>query len=284
MQNLFELTIKDNKKLTMFLKHCESLLSHSDTALFKVRKKGIFLTLTDFEGLSACETRFCMATDPSFKLCGDVFSAKIFLESLISVLRQASRLKRHLVLFSESQGMLKSRELGFETKEVVIDSLEHRLRDYFIISTQRFESKAEHFGSFIMNNQELCYTISKLAILSGISGGIGTLRLEPCADQVCRIHFGIQSNGGSKGSLIIDATNESETVKIVKFPKVNFEIFYALAYLKRFQSFLGNSYDNTTVMVSNKGIVLQTDMVENVRSLVYVPSVDNVELFQDAFS
>ena len=304
----------------MFLKHCEGINQHSDTALFKVKARGIFITLTDHEGFCCCETRFCVANEPSFKLNGiQSFSAKIKLDdkdpnSLIYILKQSARkhnckLKSNVFLFANEQKILKAKEFSAievkdTTAEIILTGVEHRIRDYFILSENSFEKNSQVFASFTINNKELGDLITTMCTLSGISGGIGTLNIELLQKKIeqnsgsdkigqkskyeekeaCCIKFAVQSNGGCAGYISIICTNESEGAKMIKFPEHSFDISYIMTYLKRCQGLVSKPEENSTFLVSNNGVMIKTEMHDNVRSLVCISAIKDVPLLQDSFS
>lgn len=56
----FELFIRDTEKLSAFIKMCEGVEAITDTGLFKVNKRGVYVVGTDFRNMSAIEGRLSL--------------------------------------------------------------------------------------------------------------------------------------------------------------------------------------------------------------------------------
>jgi hypothetical protein len=273
---LFELVLKD-KKLNGFWKHCEAILSHSDTALFKVKKRDICISLIDSEGFCCCDTRFCTKLDTGFKFKTEC-SAKILLTSLVNLLKQCIRLKHSVMLFMVEDHVLQARELpGVDT---IITSVEHRLRDFHITSLKQFLLKSQEAMQFKIINTEFVKLITQLVIVSGVSGGIGVLRAEPNGDR-CKLFFEIQSNGASRGVVDIDASTTTSECTMIVIPQSTINIKYILTYLKRSQAMMITDY--TTLFLSEKGLLLQTDLKDGIRTTVFISAIDNADLLQELY-
>ena len=52
------------------------MCTHSDTALFKVKKRGIYILLTDFDSICAVEVRMTSVSDTNFTMNTREFTAK----------------------------------------------------------------------------------------------------------------------------------------------------------------------------------------------------------------
>ncbi len=273
---LFEFVLKD-KKLNWFWKHCEAILSHSDTALFKVKKREISISLIDPEGFCCCDTRFCVKTDTGFKFQKEC-SAKILLTSLVNMLKQSIRLKHSIMLFMIQDHILQVREIpGTDT---TITSVEHRERDFHITSLKNFLLKSKEAMQFKIINSEFVKIITQLVILSGVSGGIGIIKAEPYENK-CKLFFEIQSNGGCRGVVDIDASTTTSECTMIVIPNSVIKIHYILTYLKRSQSMMISDY--TTLFLSEKGLLLQTDLKDGIKTTVFISAIDDVIALQELY-
>jgi hypothetical protein len=285
MKSKFELVFRDSRKLNTFIKTCEALCSHSDTALFKVKKRGIYILLTDFESSCIVETRITNVNELNLVINVKEFTAKILLDSLVNELRKCFRNKKNVILFGEENNILKIKEIKNNNtvgNETLIKSTEHRLRVFHIISTREFINKSKDYIKFRIINTEFNKIITTQAILSGINGGVGKLIIEPKEDDEVDIIFSLRNNGGSYGTITITTFTKSEDVPILHMPKKRIEITYLLTYLKRSQTMLSFPTDYVTIYVSERGLILHTDIKDNISTLMYTNDVSNVDL--DSFS
>jgi hypothetical protein len=122
------------------------------------------------------------------------------------------------------------------------------------------------------------------AILSGTNGGVGKIRVQRWPDTPeltlrCQITFFIENQGGMQGSLKIYSHGASETVPVVSLPEsVDFvETTYFLTYLKRSQNLLANPGEFVTLLVSERGILLQTVSKDHA-VVVYVADISAEDL------
>jgi hypothetical protein len=274
---LFELVLKD-KKLNCFWKHCEAILCHSDTALFKVKKREICISLLDSEAFCCCDTRMSLKGDKGFKFNIEC-SAKILLGSLVNLLKQSIRLKHSVMLFMTEDRLLQARELP-SLDSIVITSVEYRLRNFHITSLKEFLLKSQEAMQFKIINTEFVKIITQLVILSGVSGGIGVLRAEPNGDQ-CKLFFEIQSNGGCRGVVDIDASTTTSECTMIVVPSKVIQIHYILTYLKRSQAMMMSEF--TTLFLSEKGLLLQTDLKDGIKTTVFISAINDVALLQELY-
>jgi hypothetical protein len=280
MNSIFEFTLKD-KKLNTFFKHCDSVLQQSDTALFKVSKRGIFVRVTDLEGFCSCETSIGVKGDPSFKLTQEC-DAKILLVSLVNELKKAVRLKHTIVLLMREDHQLIIRD----QTETVIESVEHRVRDFFVLSLRVFLLKSENSMQFKMINSEFSQMVTRATILSGVSGRIASFCAEPILDHPNRtkLVFGVESNGACKGTLSVDATTTSDTATILVVPKSRVFIYYLLTYLKRAIHILHSQYEYVMVTVSERGMMLHTEPRDGVRTIIAISAICDVDKLHESCS
>lgn len=269
----FKFAFNDSRKLNAFIKNCESLCSHSDTALFKVKKRGVYILLTDFESKCVVETRITDQSDNIMVLKTKEFTAKILLDSLVNELRKCLRNKRNVYIYGVDDNLLKIKEISSNSKEISIKSTEHRIRVFHILSTREFINKSETYAEFKILNIEFNKIITTQAILSGINGGVGTLIVEPIDDTNCEIIFSLRNNGGSYGKIKIHTSTESEDVPVLKLPTKRIEITYLLTYLKRSQNLLSFPTDFVTIYVSNVGILLHTGIKDGISTLIFTPHI-----------
>lgn len=289
MTILFELILKEHRKLNAFIKTCEAMMNHSDTALFKVKKRGVYILLTDFESFCCLETRLTDNVQSILKTYRCDFSAKILLDSMINILRRISKNKRCAMLYADSEDdkILKIREMNLQSsravEEYVVDSVEHRARVYYVISTNQFKSKSEDYIQFRIPNIELNKIITMQCILSGNSGGVGQIDVTPVVENPgsVKIHFFIQNQMGAKGGVTIHTKknlDENLSVPVFHLPVKCISTRYLLTYLKRSQNILTVPSDSVTVYISNRGILIQTDVKEHHYVVVFISDITNENL------
>jgi hypothetical protein len=282
MDTLFNISIRDKKLLT-FQKHCESILSFSDTVLIKIKKRGLFISLTDSEGFCCAETRISMKPDQDF-VFNQECSAKILLPSLIALLKQTIRVKHGAYLFMTEDHKLEFRDLNIlNATNKVIKNLEHRERDFFILSTKKFLHNEMEATQFKLVNFEFVRIITRLVISSGASGGIARLEVEPDG-QDCKIMFSITSDGASMSTNHIYANKNTTDCTMIVTPSCAISCNFLLTYLKRCQILmLSSPFDYTTIFMSKKGILLQTDFKDCIRSSVFISAISNVNTLQELY-
>ena len=280
----FELVFTNTRKLNSFIKVCESLCCHSDTALMKVKKKGIYILLTDFESYCSVETRVTTLSGMRLTLHVQQFTAKILLDYFVDELKKLCRLKRQVVIVGEPNHVVKVKEYqpGHQhggNDAVRIKSTEHRPRVFHILSTRQFVAKSQDCVQFRIMNSEFNKIITTQAILSGINGGVGALRVYPKPDEkTCDIQFALRNDGGNFGVTTISTSTISEDVPILRMPSKNIEIVYFVTYLKRSQSILSFPTDYVTVYVSERGIFFHTDIKDGLCTVFFTCNIDQVDL------
>jgi hypothetical protein len=226
------------------------------------------------------ETRLQKLSELQLKMYTKEFSAKILLDSLVEEMKKSCRNKRNIVIIGESGHVLKVQEVNAnQTRGEIrtIESTEHRMRVYHIVSTREFVKKSEHYIQFRIMNTEFNKIVTTQAILSGINGGVGKLCIEPSGNE-CKIIFSLVNDGGSFGKITIHTSTTSEDVKVYHMPKRKIEISYLLTYLKRSQNMLNFPTDYVTVYVSEKGLILHTDMKDGLCTVLYTHDVSTIDL------
>jgi hypothetical protein len=299
----FEMRFRDTRKLVTFVKMCESLFVHSDTALFKVKKKGLYVNVTDFESMCSVEGRVLKSADDYWTVSDEEFTSKILLDSLISELKRAIRNKQVVTMRGEHPHILKivasypkqfhQRSSGINKRihehsqqncsEKVVVSTEHRIRVFHIVSRRSFISKSGNYASFRIVNSEFNKIITMKAIVSGVSGGVASISILPTNSTECKLIFYVKSNSGTTGKLTISTScNSTDEVKMLNVPKESIDMQYLLSYIKRSQNMMAAPADFTTVYVSNEGVMLETELKDNISMLLFTTSLEGIDL--DSYS
>lgn len=294
---------RDTRKLGTFVKMCEALFVHSDTALFKVKKNVIYVNVTDFESMCSAEGRVVKSPDDSWTVPEEEFTSKILLDSLISELKRAIRNKQLVTIRGEHPHILKivaSYSKQFHQKSSCIDkrihehsqqncsekvvvSTEHRIRVFHIVSRRSFVSKSGNYASFRIVNSEFNKIITMKAIVSGVSGGVASISILPTNSTECKLIFYVKSNSGTTGKLTISTSSKStDEVKMLNVPKESINMQYLLSYIKRSQNMMAVPAEFTTVYVSNKGIMLETESKDGISIVLFTNSLEGVDL--DSYS
>jgi hypothetical protein len=289
MTFLFELNFYDIRSLIAFIKTCEAMNVHSDTAIIKIKKRGVYILLSDPESLCCLETRLTENIADVLTINCPQFTAKILLDSLSSILRKIVRNKHCAVLYAlpDQPQVLMVREVVGQTHKHVesytVESTEHRARVYYIISTNEFRTKSENYIQFRIPNIELNKIISSQAIISGNSGGVGEMIITPLPNNSletnrCTIQFFLHNNSGQKGGTKIHTHAKAESVPVLHAPHQLIHTKYFLTYLKRSQNLFSNPLDMITMYASNQGILLQTDTKDNHSSVVFIADISKEDL------
>jgi hypothetical protein len=299
MTFLFELNFWDIRTLIAFIKTCEAMNVHSDTAMIKIKKRGVYILISDPESHCCLETRLTENIADVLTMNCPQFTAKILLDSFTGILRKIVRNKHGAVLYAvpEQPHVLLVREVvGQNHKHIesyTVESTEHRARVYYIISTNEFRTKSENYIQFRIPNIELNKIISSQAIISGNCGGVGELIIIPEPNTPlpntltsstsrdtnrCTIQFFLHNNSGQKGGTKIHTHAKAESVPVLHAPQQPIHTKYFLTYLKRSQNLFSNPLDMITMYVSNHGILLQTDTKDNHSSVVFIADISKEDL------
>lgn len=283
---LFELAFREWKKLSAFVKTCEALYNHSDTALFKVKPKGLYIMLTDFESLCCLETRLFDQGKNMLKMNCTEYTVKIMLDSFVSILRKVLK-NKHSALVSaddETPYVLQIREVIGHTNKTVethqVESAEHRARVYHVLSTNEFRRRSTGgYVQFRLPYVEFNKLITMQCIVSGNCGGVGEVTATPPDEQgVCKIRFFVRNNGGMGGGVTLHTHAQAASAPLQHAPHQSVRLQYFLTYLKRSQSIFSNPTDSVTVYVSNQGLLLQTDVKDGHCVVVFIADVSQEDL------
>jgi len=293
MKTLFELSFRDQRKLNAFIKTCEAMSVHSDTALLKVNKRGVYILLSDFESLCCLEVRLTDNIQGMLKIYCKEYTVKILLDSLTNILRQVAKNKHSAILCSdvETPKILLVREVVGQSHRLIatypVTSTEHRARVYHVISTRQFRKKSKNYVQFRIPNVELNKIITMQSIISGNNGGVGELIITPIPDDEkdlnlpknrCDIRFFMNNNSGGKGGVTIHTHMAAETVPIQNIPLNPIHSKYFLTYLKRSQNLFTTPLDLVTIYVSERGILIQTDSKDNHSVVIFIADVSDEDM------
>jgi len=293
MKTLFELAFRDQRKLNAFIKTCEAMTAHSDTALFKVKTRGVYILLTDFESLCCLETRLTENIKNMLKMNCSEFTAKILLDSLTNILRKIARNKHSAILYADSEKpqTLQIKETIGQSHRTVeqytVESTEHRARVYYVLSTNEFREKSKDYLQFRIPNVEFNKIITMQSILSGNNGGVGEIVVTPVPDEPdqpksrVEIKFFLKNQSGAMGGVTIHSRcgDDSLSVPVQHIPKETIRTQYFLTYLKRSQTMFTVPSDFVTLLISEKGILVQTDPKENNHYIViFLSDISDLDL------
>jgi hypothetical protein len=283
---LFEFALRDTKKLVSLMKTCEIACSHSDTAMLKIKPKGVYIMLTDMESFSCLEIRLL---DVPLKLHCEEYTVKIILDSFASILRTILKHKHSAVFVAEKDSPLKLqiRQVNPSTNKIVethvVETAEHRARVFHVCSTTAFRANSDYV-EFRIPCVEFNKIITMQCIISGNCGGVGEIKAVPdgaCAQythsscaQYTHIQLHVKNHGGMGGGVTIHATSP----QLIHSPKADFETKYLLTYLKRVQNLFANPTESMTIIASKKGVLLQTDVRDGHSVLVFIADVSNEDL------
>ena len=290
MASQFELCFRDQRKLANFVKTCEAMIFHSDTALFKVRRGAVYLKLTDFESFCCLETRMTENLHHMLKMSCPKYSVKILLDSLTNILRKILKNKHTAVLFAteECPLTLQVKELqsaGKIVESFKVESTEHRPRVYRLLSTNQFKLKSQDYIQFRMPIIEFNKIITAQSILSGSNGGVGELSITPIEDEIdsppgrCQVKFFLSNHSGAQGGIIMHSFIGAESVPLQYVPKIPITLKYFITYLKRSQNLFSIPSEMVTIFISDRGILIQTDSRDNLYSIViFTPNIADIDL------
>jgi hypothetical protein len=295
MKVAFELAFREQRKLSAFIKTCEGMCVQSDTALFKVKKRGAYIMLTDFESLCCLETRITDGIQNMLKMNCKEFTAKILLDSMATILRRILKNKHSAILFGDldNDHVLQIKEVIGQSHRVVaihqVECTENRARVYHVISTHQFCRNSQNYIQFRIPNVEFNKIITMQSIISGTNGGVGELIITPIPDALgsgegdppknrCDIKFFMKNNGGGMGGVTIHTHPLSESVPVLHRPMQPIHTRYFLTYLKRSQNLFTVPSDFVTVYVSEKGVMVQTDSKDNHSVVIYTSDISDEDL------
>lgn len=285
---LFELAFRDWKRLSAFVKTCESTVTHSDTAMFKVKPKGVYVMLTDFESMCCVEVRLMDMTKTMLKMNSPEVSVKIMLDSFVAALRKVLKNKHSAIVYVEDDDpyTLQINEVVGQTNKLVeqhrIESAEHRPRVYHILSTNGFKQKSKSYVQFKIPNSEFNKIITTQCIGSGNCGGVGEISAIPSPSSVSpgavKIRFSVRNSGGMATSLTIHTNLKALTIPLQNCPTSAVQMRYCLTYLKRSQNLFANPSDHVNVYISDLGMILQTEIKDNHSVVVFIADVSNEDM------
>ena len=282
---LFELILRDHRKLNAFVRTCDGLCVHSDTALFKVKRKGVYIMLTDYESFCCVEARITDNLSQILKTYTKEFTTKIRLDSLVEILKRIDRAKNIAMICATQLNELRVLEIltvnGQIIGEYVVESTEHRDRVFHILSSREFQNITSNYVQFRIMNIELNRIITMLAIGSGINGGVCTFTAEPdpIHPSQCKITFAIRNDGGFMSRLTIHTVNRSDVdVPVQHIPQQGFQTKFFVTYLKKSQNLLHTQTDYVTLYANDKGMLLQTDIKDHHSVLVFMADLQQEDL------
>lgn len=281
MGDLFELTLSNMKRLNNVTKMCESINSHSDTALIKVKAGGVYIRLTDFENFCGTECRIPSKVFQYFHMGTTTqWSGKILLDHLTAELRRATRMKQTVTFHVEATqpDILKVRSVHHN---LAIKSTNHRPRVFHPISVEEFVSQNPEYGHFRILNAELQKIINLQCVMSGNHGGVSRLIMTPVGINQTDVVFSLVGDCGASAVINIHTHEKSAVVPVHRRPTKPIELMYFLAYLKRSQNMFSAATDLTHIYVSSKGMLIKTeskDIQDPLTAMVFIADISKVDL------
>lgn len=274
----FALTFHETRTLHAFTKTLESVCAYSDTAMLKVKPRGVYVMLSDFESFCCVETRLTENLGKMLCLTGPEFTAKFLIDSLTLVLRQVAKAKKQAVLYGVAPHALYVDQLHRSRVEQTypIASAEHRPRVFYVMSTKRF-CKQPHVCLRIAN-AEFSKLVNVLAIISGACGGVGYVNVQPQANNACTLHFYTSNDAGCRGGLKIHTSKTATTAPLLTTCNQAFTVKYFITYLKRAQTLMNVPQDMLTLYISAQGLLLQTPTQDYHSVLTFVTDVTNEDI------
>lgn len=274
----FALTFHDNRVLHAFTKTLESICAYSDTAMLKVKSRGVYVMLSDFESFCCVEARLVENLDEMLYITQPEFTAKFLLDSLTNALRKVAKAKRQAVIYGVAQHKLYVDQIHGSRVEntYAISSAEHRPRVFYVMSTTRF-CKQPHVRLRIAN-AEFSKLVNVLAILSGTCGGVGYVNVQPRRNDACTLHFYTSNDAGGRGGLKVHTSKSASTAPLLTTCQQEFTVKYFITYLKRAQALMHVPQDMLTLYVSPQGLLLQTPTQDHHSVLAFVADVTNEDI------
>lgn len=271
---LFEIFL--NPQITAELvSHAQATLCQSDTVLFKIKNKSVaYISWTDSDHFSCGEIRICC--QPVMKCSG--FSAKILLDSFIHALRIAVRIKRKLRIHANVQ-----KELYVD--DLKIASAEHRNRQFYVLSSDRILQR-ELAASVCIHGGVLDGFIANAASMAGsMYNGIGEFKIDKKDDQHFILTLNNTSDAGATCSQTIQMTSTTDLVRIIKTPNTNFSVSVSLGIFNRLRPFMTlHRQSDVNLIFFDCGLLLQTGLVDNIRSLIMISHISDLTQFKDFFA
>lgn len=269
------------------MKMVGALCAHSDTALFKACKKGIYLLQTDFESMCCTELRLTSNLHANIIVQED-FTAKIRLDSLSRALRAAHRHKRSAVITAREKHSIVVHEMDHTGVHAMVgegniahthhvESTENRARVFHIMSKRQFQRARSVYACFELASAEMIRIVTSQVILSGTSGGIAKLSVSPGreeGDERAVIQFSVDGGIGTRGSTTIRVRKpHTSDFRLVSVPEAPFEIDYLLTYLKRSQALMAMVDSRVSVAMSTCGILISMSPADGCEVLVFTRDV-----------
>jgi hypothetical protein len=288
---IFSFNLNDLKKTNNFLKVIESISNVSDTCLFKINKRGLFIKLTDFESFCCMELRVTNEYKSliSFSAQVEQFEAKIYIESLLHFIKRAHKNKNGIILagYSTNPFILYVHEVIslsqglFHTSPV--ESSESRPRIYYNLSLRSFKLACHNkYIYFIVPANQFAQMISQLSIFSGVCGGVGEILAEYHGHKnqgfLC-VDFHIKNNSGCVGNYKIFTKEKSNIIPIIECETNKVCLKYFFTYFKRIHQLISSISEEVHLFLSEKGILLNVSIYEKYFNvLIFISDVSCVDL------
>lgn len=284
MSRLFEISLKDRCSPKTFVKVLESLNAHSDTGMFKVNMRGVYIKVTDPESFCASEVRIPTTSPISVTHLGSKtnFTAKIKLKSLSDHIKKMQKVVAYPRITARRNGELIVETVKHNTNEVigsfVVDSLEYRPRIYYVISTNHFRKESDAFVEFSMPVEEWRRLITAQAIGSGTHGGVVTFRYDPVSETRARMEFIVESESGGRYNQVIHGSTKAAVAPILHLSEKSFDMKFLTIYAKRSLQYLQWQVSTVNLMISERGLIFSADISNVCTALTMIANVEGVDL------
>lgn len=257
---VFDLSLKDSHQINWWIKLCDNVMEHSDTALFCINERGIFWKMVDSESMCIVEIRISNKWVHHCVRRVDRFSAKFLIPSFRDHLKEFLKQHSHqlLLLFATCQDphTLRLTNTHCTIPIQTITSMEDKARVFFNFSLQKLIRKSKCYVRHTLLNIEFQRIVNTLCILSGDSGGIVTIHVQkpPLETKTVTIEWEINNQSGGWARQRMRLPTSTCTCKM-KEPIL--ELPFLLTYLKKSEKLLGMPGQNCVLHLTDVGIVLE---------------------------
>lgn len=189
----FDIYMEDQKQLMIFGKMCEGLTYHSDTVFFKIKEKGLYIMVTDFEGFFSMEIRIDKNNIKTHFFGNQKeYTFKISATSLWEVVRTANKKKSNILFYcsKNKNNILQMLEIPTDTEykdiqkyikstlPIEVLPCENKSRVFFILSSTIYKNKHKNYSEIKIKNYIFNNMIDYLSICSGFNGGVAEILIN----------------------------------------------------------------------------------------------------------
>lgn len=280
---LFHAFFRDPRMIQHLLKQCEGIHSHSDMVMIKIRPKGIYIMFTDAESFACGEVRVTERLPKDLvNISEREFTAKVFLDDFIRILRIIVRTKHVMMLTSTAPETLTVHEMvGTSTTVQIfpVKSAEKRERVFWVLSSHRF---MKAYPSQVLMckfvHGELNRLVSQLAVISGHHGGVCQMKVWPEGQRGCAWSWSVTNATGTRATFTIHMDQDTEDVCLLRRPQEPFECVIFLKYVKNCQQIISNPSEQSKLIVTPQGLLIVTDTKQHMYTIIHVVDISQEDL------